>query len=123
MSPIKTPLVHLPGEECIWTKIEDGCRGSYVARVNSIMPEDQAMAQRIVDCVNALEGIELAKHGDLLTKQNAHIYMHKPVRVWSDLTRKWRNEILTPYLYHNFYIGNSDFSRLQLGHLKQDNHE
>ena len=52
------PWMHLNGEHTIWTRLNDGCRGMPIARVNTVMPQDQANAARIVACVNSLAGLD-----------------------------------------------------------------
>ncbi len=70
-------------------------------------------AQRIVDCVNALDGIELPTNG-ILSKENAHIYIGRQVAVYSSITLRWRHGKLNAFTYSEFMRGSRDFAKLSV---------
>lgn len=74
---------------------------------------NEANAKRIVDCVNALDGIELPTDG-ILSKENAHIYIRRQVAVYSDITSRWRLYKLDTFGYSEFMRGSSDFAKLSV---------
>lgn len=113
MTHTPTPWIHLQNDEIIWSKLEDGCRGTQVARVPSVMPEHQANAARIVECVNALDGIELPKDG-FLTKENAHIFIGRKIAIYSNITNQWRHDKLNAISYMDFIHDSPDFAKLSV---------
>lgn len=52
------PWMYLHGDRLIYTRLEDGCKGIPVAAsMNEFDREYAANAERIVECVNAMEGV------------------------------------------------------------------
>lgn len=78
--------------------------------------EAEANAARIVQCVNALAGIELPTKDGMLSKQNAHIFIGRKVFIYSDLTLRWRSSVLDLRQVAEFCSDMPDVSKISLNH-------